>query len=362
MHFLFPDRKALCMAENATHTLHNILTIRGAVVRNPHAWAGYLTEAIELSGAQAEVVFTSHHWPTGGRERVIEFLSLLRDLYAYLDDETLRLLNQGCTGAEIGEQFVLPRRWSRAWHVHGYYGSVSHNIKAIYQRYLGWHDGNSARLWQHPPQQAAKRYVAFMGGADAVVDKARASYQAGDLRWAAQVLDHVVFAEPGHQAGRALLADVLEQFGFGSENGTWRSAYLSSALELRSGSFGTPTIAASADLLSQLTPELFFDAVAIQVNGPAAWDLDLATRWAFRDHHATYRTALRNGVLGYVRDGSGDVTLTITVPRQALGTLATGDPDGARAAGLTLDGDAASLQQIFGVLLPGDPAFNIVEP
>jgi linear primary-alkylsulfatase len=133
-------------------------------------------------------------------------------------------------------------------------------------------------------------------------------------------------------------------------------------LELRSGSFGTPTVAASADLLSQLTPELFFDAVAIQVNGPAAWDLDLATRWAFRDHHATYRTALRNGVLGYVRDGSGDVTLTSTVPRQALGTLATGDPDGARAAGLTLDGDAASLQQIFGVLQPGDPAFNIVEP
>jgi alkyl sulfatase BDS1-like metallo-beta-lactamase superfamily hydrolase len=362
MHFLFPDRKALCMAENATHTLHNILTIRGAVVRNPHAWAGYLTEAIEMFGAQAEVVFTSHHWPTWGRDRVAGFLGLQRDLYAYLHDQTLRLLNQGYTGAEIAEQFELPPALERAWHAHGYYGSVSHNVKAIYQRYLGWYDGNPARLWQHPPQEAARRYVAFMGGADAVVDKARASCEEGDLRWAAEVLDHVVFAEPGHQAGRALLADVLEQLGFGAENGTWRSAYLSGALELRSGNFGTPTVAASADLLSQLTPELFFDAVAIQVNGPAAWDLDLAASWVFPDHDATYRTTLRNGVLSYVRDGSGDVTLTVTVPRSALGALAAGDLDRARAAGLTLDGDTASLQQLFGVLQPGDPAFNIIDP
>jgi alkyl sulfatase BDS1-like metallo-beta-lactamase superfamily hydrolase len=254
MHFLFPGRKALCMAENATHTLHNILTIRGAVVRDPHSWARYLSEAIELFGAQAEVVFTSHHWPTWGRERIVEFLGLQRDLYAYLHDQTLRLINQGYTGPEIAEQFELPPALQRAWHTHGYYGSVSHNVKAIYQRYLGWYDGNPARLWQHPPQEAAKRYVAFMGGADAVVDKARTSCKEGDLRWAAQVLDHVVFAEPDHQAGRALLADALEQLGFGSENGTWRSAYLSGAAELRSGNFGTPTATASADLLSQLPP------------------------------------------------------------------------------------------------------------
>jgi alkyl sulfatase BDS1-like metallo-beta-lactamase superfamily hydrolase len=240
MHFLFPARKALCMAENATHTLHNILTIRGAVVRDAHSWARYLTEAIELFGAEAEVVFASHHWPTSGRERVVEFLGLQRDLYAYLHDQTLRLINQGYTGAEIAELFELPPALRRAWHTRGYYGSVSHNVKAIYQRYLGWYDGNPARLWQHPPQEAAKRYVAFMGGADAVVEKAHACYQDGDLRWAAQVLDHVLFADPGHQAARALLADVLEQLGFGSENGTWRGAYLSGALELRRGNFGTP--------------------------------------------------------------------------------------------------------------------------
>jgi alkyl sulfatase BDS1-like metallo-beta-lactamase superfamily hydrolase len=361
MHFMFPDRRALCMAENATHTMHNILTIRGAVVRDPHAWAGYLTEAIELFGGEADLVFASHHWPTWGRERVIEFLSLQRDLYAYLHDQTLRLINAGLTGEEIAEQFELPPALQRAWHAHGYYGSVSHNVKAIYQRYLGWYDGNPARLWRHPPEQAASRYVAFMGGADAVVDKARASVAEGDLRWAAQVLDHVVFAEPGHQAARELLAEVLERLGFGSENGTWRNAYLTGAAELRGGSFGTP-VAVSADLLGQLTPELFLDAVAIQINGPAAWDLDLAVRWAFPDHRASFRSTLRNGVFSYVRDGAGPVLVTITVPRAALGPLAAGDLTAAAAAGLTLAGDSAALDRVLGVLQPGDPAFGIVEP
>lgn len=362
MHFLFPDRRALCIAENATHTLHNVLTIRGAVVRDPHAWARYLNEAVEMFGDRTDVVFASHHWPTWGRERAVEFLGLQRDLYAYLHDQTLRLLNQGYTGTEIAEQIELPPALWRAWHAHGYYGSVSHNVKAIYQRYMGWYDGNPARLWQHPPQEAARRYVEFMGGADAVVDKARASFKDGDLRWAAQVLDHVMFAEPRHQAGRELLADVLEQLGFGAENGTWRSAYLSGAMELRSGNFGTPTVSNAPDVLAQLTPELFFDALAIQVNGPKAWDLDLAARWKFPDHHATYRTTLRNGVFSYTRDGHGEAALTLTVPRSALGALAAGDVDKARGAGLALDGDVSVLRQTLGVLQPGDPSFNIIEP
>jgi alkyl sulfatase BDS1-like metallo-beta-lactamase superfamily hydrolase len=362
MHFLFPDRRALCMAENATHTLHNILTIRGAVVRDPHGWAKYLSEAIELFGDQTDVAFASHHWPTWGHENVLEFIGLQRDLYAYLHDQTLRLMNQGFTGIEIAEDFELPPALQRAWHTHGYYGSISHNVKAIYQRYLGWYDANPARLWQHPPKAAAERYVAFMGGADAVVDKALGSVQDGDLRWAAEVLDHVVFAEPDHAAGRELLADVLEQLGFGSENGTWRSAYLSGAMELRTGNFGTPTIAASADIVAQLTPELFFDAVAIQVNGPAAWDLDLAIRWDYPDHDEVYRTTLHNGVFSYVQHQSGPVDLTVTVPRAALGPLAVGNVPAATAGGLILDGDGSALEQLLSVLEPGDTAFNIVEP
>jgi alkyl sulfatase BDS1-like metallo-beta-lactamase superfamily hydrolase len=362
MHFYFPDQRALCMAENATHTLHNLLTLRGALVRDPHVWAGYLTEAIELFAGRSDVVFASHHWPTWGTENIVEFLGLQRDLYAYLHDQTLRLLNQGYTGPEIAEMIELPPALEQAWPAHGYYGSVSHNVKAIYQRYMGWYDGNPARLWQHPPQEKAKRYVEFMGGADEVVAKARRSFAAGDLRWAAEVLDHVVFADPGHAEAKALLADVFDQLAYGAENGTWRCEFLSAAMELRTGNFGTPTASGSIDIISQLSPEMLFDAVAIQVNGPAAWDLDLAIRWDLPDHGASYRTTLRNGVLTYVKDSDKPVGLTLTVPTAALLPLARGNLDRARRNGLTTNGDESQLASLFGVLQPGNPNFNIIEP
>ncbi len=169
MHFYFPKFRALCMAENATHNLHNLLTLRGALVRDPHAWSGYLTEAIDTFADRADVVFASHHWPTWGRDDIVEFLSLQRDLYAYLHDQTLRLLNQGYTGIEIAETFQMPPALHNAWHAHGYYGSVSHNVKAVYQRYMGWFDGNPARLWAHPPEALGPRYVEAMGGIERVV-------------------------------------------------------------------------------------------------------------------------------------------------------------------------------------------------
>ena len=362
MHFYFPDRRALCMAENATHTLHNLLTLRGALVRDPHVWAHYLTEAIELFAGQSDVVFASHHWPTWGTENITEFLTIQRDLYAYLHDQTLRLLNQGYTGPEIAEMIELPPALERAWHTHGYYGSVSHDVKAIYQRYMGWYDGNPARLWPHPPQERATRYVEFMGGADEVVAKARHSVEAGDLRWAAEVLDHVVFADPGHAEARHLLADVFEQLGYGSENGTWRCEFLSAAMELRTGNFGTPTAPASADIVSHLSPEMLFDALAIQVNGPKAWDLDLAIRWDLPDHGASYRTTLHNGVLTYVKDSAKPASLTLTVPAAALSALAQGDVAAARRGGLTMNGDQSQLASLFSVLQAGDPDFNIIEP
>ncbi len=173
MHFYFPRYRALCMAENATHNLHNLLTLRGALVRDPHGWSGYLTEAIDTFADRADVVFASHHWPTWGKERIVEFLSLQRDLYAYLHDQTLRLLNQGYTGIEIAETFQMPPALEKAWHTHGYYGSVSHNVKAVYQRYMGWFDGNPARLWPHPPEAIGPRYVEAMGGIDRVVEIAQ---------------------------------------------------------------------------------------------------------------------------------------------------------------------------------------------
>jgi alkyl sulfatase BDS1-like metallo-beta-lactamase superfamily hydrolase len=362
MHFYFPDRRALCMAENATHTLHNLLTLRGAVVRDPHMWAHYLTEAIEMFAGESDVAFASHHWPTWGTENIIAFLTIQRDLYAYLHDQTLRLLNLGYTGPEIAEMIELPPALEQSWATHGYYGSVSHNVKAIYQRYLGWYDGNPARLWQHTPQDKATRYVESMGGADEVVARARTAFEIGDLRWAAELLDHVMFADSDHAEAKALLADVFEQLGFGSENGTWRCEFLSAATELRTGNFGTPTQTVSADIVTHLSPEMLFDALAIQVDGPKAWDLELAIRWVLPDHDTAYRVTVHNGVLTYVKDSDQPAGLTLTAPNLALLALARGDVEAARGSGLITEGDESQLAALFSVLQPGDPSFNIIEP
>ena len=364
MHFYFPAHRALCLAENATHTLHNLLTLRGALVRDPHVWSGYLTEAIDRFADRSDVAFASHHWPTWGGERIVEFLTVQRDLYGYLHDQTLRMLNQGMTGQEIAEVMVLPPALEKAWSAHGYYGSVSHNVKAIYQRYLGWFDGNPAHLWEHPPVEKATRYVAAMGGADAVVELARAAYDDGDYRWAAELANHAVFAEPSHAAARALLADTYDQLGYGAENGTWRNFYLSGATELRTGIFGTPTTTAAVDLLSNLTPEMLFDALAIRVDGPRAWDLDLTLDIAL-DDGVRYRLRLANGVLIHHRVTASDgADATVSVPRAALPLLAQDGltPRAMTDAGIEVTGDAATLDRLMSVLSSGDPAFAIVTP
>ncbi|GAB3999022.1 alkyl sulfatase dimerization domain-containing protein [Glycomyces albus] len=359
-----PGFKALCTSEDATHTFHNLLTLRGAVVRDPHGWSRYLTETIDLFGGEAEVAFASHHWPTWGADRVVAFLSTQRDLYAYVHDQTLRLLNQGLTGPEIAEELRLPPALENAWCARGYYGSLSHNIKAIYQRYLGWFDGNPSNLWQHPPTERAERYVELMGGADAVVAKARESFDAGDYRWVAEIAAHVVFADPDHSAARDLLADAYEQLGYGSENGTWRDFYLSGATELREGRFGTPTETNAPDIIGELTPEMFFDAIAIQVDGPKAWDLDLSIDVAIADGGARYRLRLANGVLTYTAaKQSGEADATITAPGRSLPAIARGlSSENLAAAGIEVTGDASVLRKLGGVLDPGDKNFAIVTP
>ena len=362
MHFYFPGFRALCMAENATHNLHNLLTLRGALVRDPHGWSGYLTEAIDTFADRADVVFASHHWPTWGRDRIVEFLSLQRDLYAYLHDQTLRQLNQGYTGIEIAEHFQMPPALERAWHAHGYYGSVNHNVKAVYQRYMGWFDGNPARLWQHPPEAVAPRYVAAMGGIDRVVEIARNAFDDGDFRWAATLLDHAIFADEKHAAARALYADTLEQLAYGAENATWRNFFLSGATELRDGNFGVATRTTSISMLSALTPEQMFDSFAISINGPKAWNLDLAIDVTFTDLAANYRLTLRNGVLVYrkvpVDPTTASATVTLATKVRLL-MFAAGD---ARSPGLHVAGDPDALPSLLGVLDQPDPAFDIVTP
>ncbi|MDQ2636499.1 MAG: MBL fold metallo-hydrolase [Actinomycetota bacterium] len=362
MHFYFPRYRALCMAENATHNLHNLLTLRGALVRDPHVWAGYLTEAIDTFAGRADVVFASHHWPTWGHDRIVDYLSVQRDLYAYLHDQTLRLLNQGYTGVEIAEQFALPPALHKAWHTHGYYGSVSHNVKAVYQRYMGWFDGNPGRLWPHPPEAIGPRYVSAMGGTDRVVELAKDAFDAGDFRWAATLLDHVIFTDENHGGARELYADTLEQLAYGAENAVWRNFFLSGATELRDGNFGTATQSTSPTLLAQLTPEQVFDSLALNVNGPHAWDLDIAVDVTFLDAGNNYRLTLRNGVLVHRQVPAEPATAKATVKladKLRLLALAVGDND---SPGLEVTGDNAALTSLLAAVDRPDPAFNIVTP
>jgi alkyl sulfatase BDS1-like metallo-beta-lactamase superfamily hydrolase len=362
MHFYFPRFRALCMAENATHNLHNLLTLRGALVRDPHAWSGYLTEAIDTLTDRADVVFASHHWPTWGRDSIVEFLSLQRDMYAYLHDQTLRLLNRGYTGVEIAEMFQMPPALERAWHTHGYYGSVSHNVKAVYQRYMGWFDGNPARLWPHPPEALAPRYVEAMGGIDRVTELAQAAFDSGDFRWAATLLDHVIFTDSDQAAARTLYSDTLEQLAYGAENATWRNFFMSGATELRTGNVGTAVQVASPTMLSQLTPEQIFDSLAIRVDGPRSWDLDVATDITFADSATNYRLTLRNGVLVYRKVAADSATADVTVKLDSkfrLLAVAMGD---FTSPGLEISGDQTALQALLGALDEPDPNFNIVTP
>ncbi|WP_049558639.1 alkyl/aryl-sulfatase [Nonomuraea sp. SBT364] len=359
MNFLLPDHRALCMAENATHNQHNILTLRGAVVRDTRVWARYLNEAIALFADQADVVFASHHWPTWGRENLVTFLSRQRDMYAYLHDQTLRMMNEGMTGTEIAEAMRMPPALEQAWHTHGYYGSVSHNVKAIYQRYLGWFDGNPAHLWEHPPVEQARRYVECMGGREGVLSYARRYLDEGDLRFAASLLNHAVFADESDRRARAMLAEVYTRLGHGAENGTWRNFYLVAAQELVGGIVPPDLDTASPEMLSALSMEQIFDSIAIRVDGPKAWDESLAIDWHLTDLDQRYRTTLSNGALIQQADPRPQqVDLTLTLTKQDLLGLLTGQP----ADGIRHEGDMNVLNRLTAVLGSPVPAFAIVTP
>jgi alkyl sulfatase BDS1-like metallo-beta-lactamase superfamily hydrolase len=366
MNFYFPDHRALCTAENTSHTLHNIVTLRGAQVRDARRWAAYLTETIDLWGDDLEVVFASHHWPTWGRERAVEFLAMQRDMYAYLHDQTLRLMNLGYVGSEIAEMLEMPPALAKQWHTHGYYGSVSHNVKAVYQRYLGWYDGNPAHLWPHPPVAAAERYVAAMGGADAAVALAQTAFDDGDLRWAVEVLDHVLFADEHHDAARTLQAQAFEQIAFGAENGTWRNVFLVGAKELRDGEPATAANRGAPDLLGALSVEQMLSSVAIRIDGPKAWDLHLVLSFVITDLDETYVFELRNGVANHRRTSApaADST-TLSLARRTLIGLFTGRVDfGAALADgtIALDGDPSALGALVSVIGKTERNFPIVTP
>jgi len=237
MNFFFPGLGMLCMAENCSHNLHNLYPLRGAKVRDALAWSKYLQEALLMWGDQTNTMFASHHWPRFGNEDVRAFIALQRDVYRWMHDQTLRLANHGFTPDEIAEQLTMPDSFAAQSHVQGYYGTVSHNVRSVYDRYLGWYDGNPAHLHPHPPKEAGRRYVEMMGGPDSVVAGARGAFDEGDYRWVVEVLNHVIFADAEHRDARLLSADAMEQLGYQAESATWRNAYLSAAHELRHGSY-----------------------------------------------------------------------------------------------------------------------------
>ncbi|MEE4496207.1 alkyl/aryl-sulfatase [Streptomyces sp. BE230] len=376
MNFLLPDLRVLLVAENANHTLHNVLTLRGAQVRDAQAWAGYLTETIGLYADRSDVLIGSHHWPTWGRAELTRMLAEQRDAYAYLHDQTVRLMNQGLTSAEIAEELAeYPPQLAAVWHARGYYGSLSHNSKAVYQRYMGWFDGNPAHLWPHPPVEQAKRYVDFMGGADAVVKKARETVEAGDLRFAAEVLGHVVFAEPDHREARELQAQAFEQLAHGCENGTWRNFYLSGARDLRATETGrgrTTGSTAGSGMSWGLPADQLFKALAVRVDGPRAAAHRLVMRWEFTSAADgavdTWTLLLANGVLTPMRGGApGGEEAQVTV-RTRLDILVsllarrTDIQDVAATGDAELTGDVAVLGTFFRLLQAPRPGFPIVLP
>jgi alkyl sulfatase BDS1-like metallo-beta-lactamase superfamily hydrolase len=346
--------------------MHNVLTLRGALVRDARVWAAYIDEAISLFAGRADVQFAQHHWPRWGRERIVDLLAKQRDLYAYIHDQTLRLLNKGHTASEIAEHLELPPALEREWHCRGYYGSLSHNVKAVAQRYLGWFDGNPATLWPHPPVEAARRYVALAGGEQALLDQARAAYERGDHRWVAELAGHAVFANPGNRDARELQALAFEQLAYGAENATWRNFFLMGALELREGVAGTATSTAPADFVRNLSTAQLFDALAIRLDGPRAGDSRVVLRWSFSDRGELHEMVLGRGVITHrlgTREPACDATLTLDRP--TLDALLTGALDAGAALAaqrLTVDGDASKLGLLLGLLDAPDPAFPIVTP
>lgn len=362
MNFYFPRYKALCLAENATHTMHNIATLRGAQVRDAKLWSRYINESIEIFAHKTEVAFASHHWPKWGHENITKFLTAQRDIYGYLHDETLRLINKGFTGTEIAENFKLPPALEQEWSTRGYYGSISHNVKAVYQRYLGWFDGNPAHLWQHEPTTAAQKHVKAMGGIDQVIALAQTAYDEGDYRWAATLLDYAVFTDADHTQARELFAQTLTQLGYGSENGTWRNFFLCGAHELRSGNFGTPAATAPVDILSRLSLEHCFDLLAIRLDSEKIWSMFFDFDCVFIDENVCYHLQLSNGVLSFRETDKPHNPTVITMTRPMLLILFTQGLEAAIQAGLTLEGDKESIFAIINAIDPGDPSFNIITP
>ncbi|WP_421227457.1 alkyl/aryl-sulfatase [Aeromonas enteropelogenes] len=366
MNTWFPDSKALWMAENTTNTMHNILTLRGAQVRDALKWSSYLNETIETWGDQAQVKFQSHHWPRWGNASIVDYFKKQRDLYKYIHDQSVRLMNMGYTGEEISEKIALPPELNDFWPNRGYYGTLRHNSRAVYQRYMGWYSGNPSDLDNLPPEMVGPKYVEFMGGEQALLKKAKASFDKGEYRWVAEVLKHLVFANPNNQEGKLLLADALEQLGYQAESGPWRSVYLQGAYELRNGvPTAGGTVTASPDTIRAMSPSMLFDYLSVRINPEKAAGKKMVVNMDFTDIGEKHTLSLENAVLNHTTRYATSPDVTVTLSKQTLDDiqLGQGTLEQKIASGeIKVQGDQQTFSDFVSLLDKFNFWFNIVTP
>ena len=364
--FYLPDLKTFCGAEVVSHNMHNLYTLRGAKVRDALKWSAYIDEIIQLFG-DAEVYFGSHHWPIWGNERIIDFLEKQRDTYKFINDQSLRLALNGYTPREIAEELVLPEALRTSFPNRGYYGTLKHNAKAVYQRYFGWYDGNPANLDPLPPAEAGRRYVELAGGATKLVENAQSAYDAGEYRWAAEVLNHLIFAEPDNADAKELLARAYDQLGYQAESGPWRDVYLTGAFELRHGGPDKGIDLASAMGMIKHAPlARFLDAMAGRLNGPKAEGKEMIVNLVVTDIAVTHVLELKNSVLRhYERNAHPDATVTLNVTDDLFLRMLTGTAglkDTLFSDELQVEGSRLDLVGFFRLFDKPTGAFNIVTP
>jgi len=367
MHFFVPRYKVLNLAENCTHNFHNLLPFRGADVRDALAWSKYLDEALSLWGGKAEAMCGQHHWPVWGCERIDSMIRQQRDLYKFAHDQTIRLMNHGLTATEIAETIRLPRSLEGAWHGRGYYGHIRHNVKAIYQKYLGWYDANPVNLDPLPPVEAGRKYVEYMGGAEALLARARADFAKGEFRFVAQAVSHLVFADPDNQAARALLADTFEQLGYAAESSTWRNAYLFGAQELRQGMpKAPPRPPMPRETVAALRTSQLWDVLGIRLNGPKAEGKQIVLNWRFTDTGETFVLTLENCALTYREGAQAEAAdASFTLARTLLDEVVakqTSFPEAIAAGRVEVRGNGMKLAELMALMDEFPRMFEIVEP
>ena len=366
MNFFLPEMRALFMAENANATMHNLLPARGALVRNAKDWADYLTQSIRLYADQSDVMFAAHGIPRFGTDVIKDFLAKHRDAYKYLHDQTVRLMNNGLTASEIAEQLQLPDVLAHEWYNRGYYGTMSHNSKAVYQRYIGWYDANPASLHALPPVAAGTHYVEAMGGADAVIAKADAAAKAGEYRWAAMLLNHVVFADANSAKAKTMLADVYTQLGYRAEAGTWRNIYLTGAQELRHGVVDAGLQRISLALIRATPTTMMLDLAAVRFNADRAQGKSFKINLVLSDMNETHLITVENGVMIHeegVKDDRADATATMK-RSDFLETLLGGVPLTVKTAtgAIKVTGNSGAYGDLVALIDPTPQNFNVVTP